>query len=190
MASLERMSRPPHAREKVLDAFEELLIVDGERAATMDATARAAGVSKGGLLYHFASKDALEKALLERLDARVGDDLDAMERSEEGPIAYFVRTSTMDGSDLDRAILAVSRLAQGGHPAASDALRRVRERWADAVRAHVTSPAALELVLLVSDGIYYNNALQHSGLATPVPDGAAMDALIALIESAATEPKA
>ena len=31
------MSRPPHAREKVLDAFESLLIAEGERAATMDA---------------------------------------------------------------------------------------------------------------------------------------------------------
>ena len=61
------MSRPPRARESVLDAFEQLLVDDGERAATMDATARAEGVSKGGLLYHFASKDALEHALLERL---------------------------------------------------------------------------------------------------------------------------
>jgi AcrR family transcriptional regulator len=53
----------------VLDAFERLLIDEGERAATMDAAARAAGVSKGGLLYHFASKDALEGALIDRLDA-------------------------------------------------------------------------------------------------------------------------
>ncbi|WP_337479241.1 TetR family transcriptional regulator [Microbacterium yannicii] len=50
------MSRPPLAREKVLDAFERILIDEGERAATMDAAARAAGVSKGGLLYHFASR--------------------------------------------------------------------------------------------------------------------------------------
>lgn len=178
------MSRPPHAREKVLDAFEKLLIDDGERAATVDAIARAAAVSKGGLLYHFASKDALEAALLVRLDERVTEDLDEMERAAEGPIAYYVRTSAMDGSPLDLALLAVSRLAQGGHPAASDALRRVRERWADAVRAHVTDSTALELVLLIGDGIYYNNAIQHSGLATPVPVGAAMDALVALIQRA------
>ena len=61
--TIERMSRPPHARESVLDAFEAILIDEGERAATMDATARAAGVSKGGLLYHFASKDALESGV-------------------------------------------------------------------------------------------------------------------------------
>lgn len=50
------MPRPPLAREKVLDAFEAILIDDGERAATLEATAKAAGVSKGGLLYHFRSK--------------------------------------------------------------------------------------------------------------------------------------
>ena len=90
------MARPPRARESVLDAFEQLLVDEGERAATMDATARTAGVSKGGLLYHFASKDALEQALLERLDTLVDDDLDAMASSPDGPVAFFLRTSVMD----------------------------------------------------------------------------------------------
>ena len=60
------MSRPPVARESVLDAFEAILIDRGERFATMDATAKAAGVSKGGLLYHFGSKQALADGLLAR----------------------------------------------------------------------------------------------------------------------------
>ncbi|MGN6428010.1 MAG: TetR/AcrR family transcriptional regulator, partial [Leifsonia sp.] len=47
------------ARDRILDAFEELLAEHSERAATLDAVAAKAGVSKGGLLYHFASKDAL-----------------------------------------------------------------------------------------------------------------------------------
>src|SRR5947199_10858349 len=39
--------------------FRSILIAEGERAATIEAVAREAGVSKGGLLYHFASKDDL-----------------------------------------------------------------------------------------------------------------------------------
>jgi AcrR family transcriptional regulator len=39
------MARKPVAREAVLDAFESLLIEVGERAATLDAVARSAGVS-------------------------------------------------------------------------------------------------------------------------------------------------
>jgi len=46
------------ARDRVLDAYETLLIESGPAATTLDAVAAAARVSKGGLLYHFASKDA------------------------------------------------------------------------------------------------------------------------------------
>lgn len=179
------MSRPPRARESVLDAFERLLLDDGERAATMDATARSAGVSKGGLLYHFASKDALESALLERVEELVSQDLAAMESAPEGAVAFFLRTSVMDDDPLDRALTAASRLAQGGHPDAAETLRRVRGRWEDALRPHVRDDAALALVLLVSDGLYYNNALTGTTLAGPVPQGAALDALVALVEASA-----
>ncbi len=179
------MARPPHARESVLDAFERLLIDEGERAATMDATARAAGVSKGGLLYHFGSKDALEHGLLERLAALVDEDLAAMASSPDGAVAFFVRTSVMDGDPLDRALVATSRLAQGGSAAASDALRAVRAHWQEALRPHVRDDAALDLVLLVSDGLYYNNALGAEGVVATVPRGAALDALVALVEASA-----
>ncbi|MGA7147524.1 MAG: TetR/AcrR family transcriptional regulator [Microbacterium sp.] len=179
------MSRPPLARDKVLDAFEAILIGDGERSATIEATARAAGVSKGGLLYHFASKDALESAVVERLHALVADDVTAMAASPDGPIAYFIRTSVMEDGPLDRAILATSRLAQGGNAAARDALRGIREQWGDALRDHTRDAAALDLVMLVSDGLYFNNALAGGSIPGPVPSGDDMDALIALVERAA-----
>ena len=53
------MPPAPAARERVLDAFESILVEHGERTATLDAVAESAGVSKGGLLYHFGSKQAL-----------------------------------------------------------------------------------------------------------------------------------
>jgi AcrR family transcriptional regulator len=178
------MSRPPRARESVLDAFEAILVADGERAATMDATARTAGVSKGGLLYHFASKDALERGLIDRLSALVDDDVAAIVAAPDGPVHYFLRSSVMADDPLDRAIIAVSRLAQGGSAAASDALRDMRQRWLDVLAPHVRDTAALDLVMLVSDGLYFNNALGGDA-AAPVPTGAALDALIALVERAA-----
>jgi AcrR family transcriptional regulator len=178
------MSRPPLAREKVLDAFEAILIEEGERAATMDASARAAGVSKGGLLYHFASKEALEAGIIDRLRALVDDDVAAMTASPEGAVAYFLRSSVMQNDPIDRAILATARLAQGGSAAASDALRDVREKWAAAIRPHAKDEPSLDLVMLVSDGLYFNNALDGGAIPGPVPRGTAMDALIALVERA------
>jgi AcrR family transcriptional regulator len=178
------MSRPPHARESVLDAFEAILIDDGERAATMDATARAAGVSKGGLLYHFHSKDALEAGLLERLGGLVALDIEKITTADEGAVAYFLRSSVMQNDPLDRVIIATSRLAQGGSAPASAALREIRVQWEDALRPHVRDATALDLVMLVSDGLYFNNALQGGSIPGPVPSGAELDALIAVVETA------
>jgi AcrR family transcriptional regulator len=178
------MSRPPRARDLVLDAFEALLLDDGERAATMDATARAAGVSKGGLLYHFATKEALEASIIDRLHALVAEDVAAMTSAPEGPIAYFLRSSAMENDPIDRAILAASRLAQGGNAAAADALRGIRDEWADVLRPHTKDATALDLVMLVSDGLYFNNALAGGSIPGPVPRGAAMDALVEVVERA------
>jgi hypothetical protein len=105
--------------------------------------------------------------------------------ASEGPIASFLRSSVMQNSPLDRAILAASRLAQGGDAAATAALRDIREQWADALRPHTVDAAALDLVMLVSDGLYFNNALAGGAVPGPVPEGAAMDALVALVERAA-----
>ncbi|MBF4560653.1 TetR/AcrR family transcriptional regulator [Microbacterium sp. VKM Ac-2870] len=178
------MSRPPLAREKVLDAFEAILVDEGERAATMDATARAAGVSKGGLLYHFASKEILEAGLIERLQTLVDADVVAMSSAADGPISYYLRSSVMENEPIDRVILATSRLAQGGNVHASEALREVRVKWADALRPYAPDGAALDLVMLVGDGLYFNNALSGGSIPGPVPRGAALDALVDLVERA------
>ena len=61
-----RKQRANNSREHILDTYVDLLIRSGERAATLDAVATTAKVSKGGLLYHFSSKKALLEALAER----------------------------------------------------------------------------------------------------------------------------
>lgn len=53
------------AREKVLKAAESIASEVGGHGLTLDAVAERAGVSKGGLLYHFPSKDALLEGLLD-----------------------------------------------------------------------------------------------------------------------------
>jgi len=177
------MARPPLARERVLDAYESMLIAEGERAATLDAVARIAGVSKGGLLYHFASKDDLAAAILRRLDALVEEDIERMSHAAEGRVAYYMRTSVMEDDALDRALIAASRLAQAGHPDAAEALRRVRAQWAETLRPAVRDETALQLVMLISDGLYYNNILDSADGAGPTtPKDGALAELIELVE--------
>ncbi|MCK9916892.1 MULTISPECIES: TetR/AcrR family transcriptional regulator [Microbacterium] len=179
------MSRPPRARESVLDAYEDVVIADGPAAATMDAVARAAGVSKGGLLYHFASKDALQSAVIERMSSRGVAEMADVAASPVGAIAAFMRSSIMHNTPFDRTIVTVSRLAQNGDAVASDALRRLRDVWEETLRPHTRDETALQLVMLVSDGLYFNNALSTGSVPGPDLDDDALAALIALVERSA-----
>ena len=57
----------------LLDAALDLIAERGVADLTYDALAERAGVSKGGLLYHFESKDVLMEALAERLIERYAE---------------------------------------------------------------------------------------------------------------------
>jgi len=60
------MCPPPNSREVIVDAAEAVVIEAGAAHLTLDAVAAKANVSKGGLLYHFPTKEALLKAMLDR----------------------------------------------------------------------------------------------------------------------------
>lgn len=177
---IKRMPRKPVARDAVLDAFETLLIEVGERAATLDAVAARAGVSKGGLLYHFPNKEALIQVLLDRLDELASADAEAMARAGEGAAAYFIRTSVWADTPLDRAIVAATRLAEVAHEETRRRFAAIQQRWLDEIAADV-GPALAKAVLYMGDGLYFNAMLSVG----PVPEGGAaadVDDLLAALE--------
>ena len=168
-------------RDRPLDAFEQLLVEGGERSATLDAVAAAAAVSKGGLLYHFGSKDALINGVLARLDALANEDAENIRTAPAGPVDYLIRTSMHTGSPLDRAYIAASRLAQGRDPRAMQVLSDIRRRWLSVIEDAVHDADTAEAIMLISDGLYVNSSLAEHELTPPSHTDAAMTRLIALI---------
>ncbi len=132
-----RKQRANNSREHILNTYVDLLIRSGERAATLDAVATAAKVSKGGLLYHFSSKKALLEALAERTLTLAEEDFAAMEQAPEGASAYYINSSTPDNTPFDRALIALSRLAQNNNELAQQTLARVQEGWHSLILAEL-----------------------------------------------------
>src|SRR5258706_5871587 len=62
--------RPRGARERILEAAYELFSRQGIRAVGIDAIVASSGVARMTLYRHFASKDALVLAFLERREER------------------------------------------------------------------------------------------------------------------------
>lgn len=61
------MKGKPDTRERLLDAAAAIVAQSGAANLTIDAVAANAGLSKGGVLYHFPSKKALLHGMLERM---------------------------------------------------------------------------------------------------------------------------
>lgn len=151
-----RKQRAKNSRKNILDTYVDLLIHTGERAATLDAVATAAKVSKGGLLYHFSSKKALLEALAERTVTLAEEDFAAMAQAPEGASAYYINSSIPSNTPFDRALIAISRLAQNNNELAQHTLARVQEGWHSLILAELGDAHIARAVLLLGDGMYYN----------------------------------
>ncbi len=79
------------ARESILEAAIRVASRDGLLSMTLDNVARDAGVSKGGLIYHFASKDELVRSMIEHFARQVEQALTANVADDPQPKGRWVR---------------------------------------------------------------------------------------------------
>lgn len=99
----------------ILDAAERLIRRVGTRTLTIDAVAAEASLSKGGVLHHYASKDALISALAERKLREIRESVAAHE-AEQGPgpaalplaLIAHARQVYADEDGFPRALLLAS----------------------------------------------------------------------------------
>jgi AcrR family transcriptional regulator len=136
---------------------------DGPRALTLDTVAAQAGLSKGGLLYHFATKDALVEALVEdwldRFEAEV------VKGTAERPWApAYARVCARPRSAAERTTDVALLVAMAGDPAGLEAVRRRYATWQDRLVADAPDAADATLVRLAADGLWFADLL---GLAPP-----------------------
>jgi AcrR family transcriptional regulator len=147
-------------RERILDATERLLTARGE-LPSLDAVAAEAGVSKGGLLYHF-DKESLLVAVVERAVGRTDERL-ASAAHEHGAAAAWLRLSVPDEHDrgLYRALLSALRVtAHGTHDlTAVPAVAAAEARWTALLEAELGDPVLALMVRLIGDGLLWSSVL-------------------------------
>jgi AcrR family transcriptional regulator len=156
------VSAPSDARTRVLDAAEAIVRARGVPGLTLEAAAREAGVSKGGLLYHFASKEALLSALLTRLAEFVSQDFaEAVERLPPGPgraaramLAWGLEVSQAEADERCDRAAAVFLAAFHHDPALLDPIRAVVARLKEAVAADGLPPGHGMAVMAAMDGLF------------------------------------
>jgi AcrR family transcriptional regulator len=173
-------------REKILAETAKLVAAFGPAELTIEKAAQAASLSKGAVLYHFASKDALVSALitasLEKFDlatTRFG------ERDENGKgrfsrayanVLFHPQNNTSEfAAGLLAAVTTNLSLLEPAVSRHAEIQRRIED---DGISASLAT-----LIRLASDGLYFTRAF---GLAPP-SDAQAQGVLKLLLEMSQTE---
>ncbi|OXM52312.1 TetR/AcrR family transcriptional regulator [Amycolatopsis alba] len=159
------------AKERILDSYEEILVEQGPGGVTLDAVAAHAGVSKGGLLYHFGSKEALVDGLLERLARLSEEDIEQARQAPEGVVSWYLRTAITDVTQrkpLVRTTMATIRIMLN-EPRVFEVVQVYNQKVHDLISEHVGDQLTAELVILVGDGLYLRAALGRDD-ASPLLD--------------------
>lgn len=184
----------------MLDAVEAHLGAGG--TLTLDSAARAAEVSKPGLMYHFATKERLLTAVLDRITARYERGIvAALDASVSGAAAGAVVIDDVIADDVFAEASAVQRhlayLDWAGEAQLSPAdlvifadprfRASLTERWQEQVDRWLHVPAGtpaglrprLLAVRLLADGLWFDRA---SGLlATSAAEAVSLRALAATL---------
>src|SRR5690606_869159 len=75
-------------REKLLDIAETIVAQQGVAGLTMDALARAANITKGGVQYCFGNKEGLIQAMIMRWSDRFDAEVALAANGESDPLAH------------------------------------------------------------------------------------------------------
>jgi AcrR family transcriptional regulator len=151
-------------RERLLDAALAVVRRDGAQSLTLDAVAAEAGVSKGGLLYHFKSKRQLLDGMVERWLDQWQADIDR-DAGQEGFLTGYVRASHLGGADPHEREVEFGLLAALiAEPAVLEVARERYEQWQAEAVAATDDPVEATVARLATDGLWFADLL---GFAPP-----------------------
>jgi AcrR family transcriptional regulator len=155
---------PSGTRERLLDAAVAVVRRDGAQALTLDHVAAQAGVSKGGLLYHFRSKRDLLDGMVERWLAEWQEQIDSAS-GEEGFLTGYVHATHLGGAGPEEReaefALVAALIAE---PAVLEVVRERFDEWQRLAVETTDDPVEATVARLATDGLWFADLL---GFAPP-----------------------
>lgn len=152
----------PSSRETMLDAAEAVVLKQGVAKLTLDAVAKQAGASKGGVMYNFPSKNALLTALVERIvEGNAKGIAAAAAKMPESPtrrLKAYVKNSVDDLQGDDRVSGALLATV-ANNPKLVERMRGfINQRFTETSKGLDFERAAI--VHLATEGLWFMELLQ------------------------------
>ncbi|MBF0486213.1 MAG: TetR family transcriptional regulator [Candidatus Omnitrophica bacterium] len=153
------MARKSNSKQVILDAAEAVVMEVGAGHMSLDLVAKKAGVSKGGLMYNFPSKEALLKAMITRLIEQfyVDREKKIKDLKKSGPGA-FLKAGILASFEHDdkRSRMGLSILAASAHnPGLLEPLKQAYQAHVKEMLDSGLKFEPAEIVSLAADGLMF-----------------------------------
>lgn len=152
------MPRPPKARARILDAAERVVKTHGAAKLTFEGLVQESGISRGGITYHFATKEDLLRALVER-DLAQGKADEARQHAQcpGDPGAELIALiRTWSRPDSDRRRFVAGMLSAVAHdPTLLDPVRQHHQREC-ALRTWDEAEIQRSVLRLAAEGLFWS----------------------------------
>lgn len=142
---------------QLLEAAADIVNEQGSDYLTLDAVAERAGVSKGGLIYHFKNKNALITGLVEHANQlyrdNVGGHIEADDDSNGRWLRAFIeatRQHRVDNADITSGMLA----AQGINRELLTPLQETYTEWQENIENDDIDNIDATIIRLAVDGLW------------------------------------
>jgi len=168
---------PACLRDRLISAAELIVTREGVANLTLDAVARDAGVSKGGLLYHFPSKSALIIAIVERMATHCESEHAKAIAGNDGRAGAFTRayldarSEPLSPEEVPFHIALIT--AAGTDPQILEPFRKRFAAWQVRLESDGIDPVQASIVRLAIDGLCLGTLL-----GVPVPTGTMRAAIL------------
>jgi AcrR family transcriptional regulator len=172
-------------RQHILTVASQIVQRDGVAHLTIDAVAREAKLSKGGVLYHFPSKDALVGGMVMDHIENFTHDLTTHQAEENGPggwlRAYLRASDDTVQKEPDPVVCLIAAIAT--NPALLAPLQEHFALWQEQAVQDGIDPALATIIRLAVDGLWFADLFQLGS-----PQGELRKEVLRLLHSMAHPP--
>ncbi len=147
--------------KQILEAANRIIQREGVAHLTIEAVAKEAGLSKGGVLYHFRSKEALVEGLISfHIEGFTHDLTEALNENglETGrwtrAYIHASTSSTTEGLSQEAAAITGLIAAIATNPQLLNPLREQYDEWQKRAEHDGLAPALATILRLAVDGLW------------------------------------
>jgi AcrR family transcriptional regulator len=151
------MRQPEKTKAAILESVTRVLVDEGADAVTIDEVAKRAAISKGGVLHHFRSKEALLDAAFAYHFEQFNETIDRLQQQDPAAPGAYTRAylrACVDAFSSPSSDCMAFLYQFRATPGTARLVLSYKERWQQRVEEDGLDPAIAHLVRYASDGIW------------------------------------